>query len=154
VWRTDIVCSKHSPSCIEPCFGQRPENFGEVAAIKQTWDVLQECVTASHIANTLDRLRPLVPFVVLALFDFLLSCNAEWLAGKACRNHIDIALVFFSCTGLNEVVNVSKDGGFVEDAVFNPLREDFLAVGVVFDIAYRPPAQQLGPKQTTTGTRE
>jgi len=80
----------------------------------------------------LDRLRPLVPFVVLA---FLLSCNAEWLAGKACRNHVDKALVLFTCTGLDEVVNVSKDWGFVEEAVLDSLREDFLAVLVPFDVA-------------------
>jgi len=137
VRRSHIVCSEHTPSCIEPCFGQRSEDFAEVSRIKKTWDVLQERVSGSNIANTLDRLRPLVPFVVLAS---LLACNAEWLAGKACRNHVDKARVFFTCTGLDELVNVSKDGGFVEEAVFNPLREDFLAVVIEFNVADCVPA--------------
>jgi len=56
------------------------------------------------------------------------------LARKTCRNHVDKALVFFSCTGLDEVVNVSKDGGFVEEAVLDSLREDLLTVFVPFDV--------------------
>jgi hypothetical protein len=128
---THIVCSEHTPSCIEPCFGQRSEDFAEVSRIKQTWDVLQQRVSGSNIANTFDRLRPLVPFVFFAP---AFSRNAKWLAGKACRNHIDIALVFFRCTGLDEVVNVAKDWGFVEEAVFDPLREDLLTVFVPFDV--------------------
>ena len=104
----------------------------EVSRIKQTWDVFQECVSGSNIANTLERLRPLVSFVVLAFF---LSCNAKWLAGKACCKYVDIARVFFRCTGLDEVVNVSEDWGFVEEAVFDSLREDLLTVFVPLDIA-------------------
>jgi len=134
---THIVCSEHTPSRIEPCFGQRSEDFAEVSRIKQTWDVLQERVSGSNIANTLDRLRPLVPFVVLAS---LLACNAEWLAGKACRNHVDKARVFFRCTGLDEVVNVSEDWGFIEEAVLDSLREDFLAVVIEFNVADCVPA--------------
>ena len=70
---------------------------------------LQPLLVLVHCqANTLDRLRPLVPFVVLAFF---LSRNAEWLAGKACRNHIDKPRVFFRCTGLDEVVNILQRWG-------------------------------------------
>ena len=134
---THIVCSEHTPSRIEPCFGQRREDFAEVSRIKQTWDVLQERVSGSNIANTLDRLRPLVPFVVLSFF---LACNREWLAGKPCRNHVDKALVLFRGTGLDEMVNVSEDWGFVEEAVFDPLREDFLAVFIEFNVADCVPA--------------
>jgi hypothetical protein len=127
-----IVCSEHTPSRIKPCFGQRSEDFAEVPRTKQTWDVLQECVSGSNIANALDRLRPLIPVVVLAFF---LSCNAEWLAGKACRNHVNISLVFFSGTGLDEVVNIPEDRRFIEDAVLDPLREDLLAEFVPLDIS-------------------
>jgi hypothetical protein len=134
---TDIVCSEHTPPCIEPCFGQRSEDFAEVSRIKQTWDVLQERVSGSNIANTLDRLRPLVPFVVLAFF---LSSNAEWLAGKPCRNHINKPRVFFSCTGLDEVVNVPEDRGFIEEAVFDPLCDDLLTVSFILDITNVPPS--------------
>ena len=109
----------------------------EVARIKQTGDVFEKGESWANVTNRLDRLRPLVPFVVLASF---LSCNAEWLAGKACRNHIDIARVFFRCTGLDEVVNVSEDGGFVEEAVFDPLREDLLTVFFPLDISNSSPA--------------
>jgi hypothetical protein len=85
---------------------------------------------------------------------FSFTGSAEGLAGKASRNHVDKALVLFSGTGLDETVNVSKDWGWVEDAVFDPLRKDFLAIVVVFDIAYRCPAKQFASKQTTTGTGE
>jgi hypothetical protein len=131
--------------------GQRREDFAEVSRIKQTWDVLQERVSGSYEANTFERLRPLVPFVVLASF---LSCNAEWLAGKACRNHIDKSLVLSSCTGLDEDVNVSEDWGFIEEAVLDSLREDFLAVLVPFDISHGLPTENLGAEDSTPGTSE
>jgi hypothetical protein len=76
------------------------------------------------------------------------------LAGKPCRNHIDKARVFFSCTGLDEVVNVPEDRGFIEDAVLDPLREDLLAVGFPLDITYRLPTEQLGAEDSAPGPGE
>ena len=137
VRRSHIVCSEHTPSRIKPCFGQRREDFAEVSRIKQTWHVLQERVSRSNIANTLDRLRPLVPFV---FFASALSRNAKWRTRKACCKYVDKALVFFSGTGLNEVVNVSEDWCFIKEAVFDPLREDFLAVFIEFNVADCVPA--------------
>ena len=57
------------------------------------------------------------------------------MARETCSKYVDKALVLVSCTGLDEVVNVSKDWGLVEEAVFDALGEDFLAVFVPFDIA-------------------
>jgi len=85
-------------------------------------------------------LRPEVARVVLR---FPFTGSAEGLAGKAARNHVDKALVLFSGTGLDETVNVSEDWGFVKESVFDPLSDDFLTVGVVFDIPYRPPVQYI-----------
>jgi hypothetical protein len=62
------------------------------------------------------------------------------LAGKSRCNHIDKPRVFFSGTGLDEVVNVSEDWGFVEEAVFDPLLDDFLTVFFPFDITDSSPA--------------
>jgi len=146
-----VVCSEHSPSRIEPDFGQRREDFAEVSRIKQTWDVLQERVSGSYEAKTLERLRPLVPLVIFASF---LACNAEWLAGKACRNHIDKAFVLFSCAGLDELVNVSKDWGFIKETVLDSLREDFLTVLVPFDISHGLPTENLGAEDSAPGTSE
>jgi len=109
----------------------------EVARIKQTGDVFEKGESWANVTNRLDRLRPLVPFVVLAS---LFACNAEWLAGKPCRNHIDKPRVFFRCTGLDEVVNVSEDWGFIEEAVLDSLREDLLTVGFPLDISNSSPA--------------
>ena len=89
-------------------------------------------------------MRPLVARVV---FTRLLSCNAKWLAGETCRNHIDIALVFFSATGLDEVVNVSEDWGFFEEPVLDPLREDLLAELVKLYIPHCLPAQHMLVRQ-------
>jgi len=61
------------------------------------------------------------------------------LAGKACRNHVNKALVLSSCTGLDELVNVSEDWGFVEEAVLDSLRDDLLTVFFPFDIADSSP---------------
>jgi hypothetical protein len=99
----------------------------------------------------LDRLRPFVPFVVFAFF---LSSNAEWLAGKACRNHIDKPRVFFSGTGLDEVVNVSEDWGFIEEAVLDSLTDDLLAVGFPLDITDSSPADEFRAEDTAPGTSE
>jgi hypothetical protein len=74
------------------------------------------------------------------------------LARKACCKYVDKARVFFRCTGLDEVVNVAKDGGFVEEAVFDPLREDLLTVGFPLDITYRLPTEQLGAEDTAPGS--
>ena len=109
----------------------------EVARIKQTGDVFEKGESWANVTNRLDRLRPLVPFV---FFASAFSRNAEWLAGKASRNHIDKPRVFFRCTGLNEVVNVSKDGGFIKESVFDSLFDDFLAVGFPLDISNSSPA--------------
>jgi len=99
----------------------------------------------------LDRLRPFVPFVVLAFF---LSSNTEWLTGKPCRNHIDKPRVFFRCTGLDEVVNISKDWGFVEESVFDSLGDDLLAVGFPLDISDSSPADEFRAEDTAPGTSE
>ncbi len=50
------------------------------------------------------------------------------------------------------MVNVAKDGGFVEEAVFDPLREDLLTVGFPLDITYRLPTEQLGAEDTAPGS--
>ena len=149
---SNIVCSEHTPPCIKPAFGQVCENLREVSPAvnsKQTWDVFQECVSRSYIAQDCKCLRPEVARVVLR---FSFASNAEGLTGKAARNHVDKALVLFSGTGLDETVNVPEDWGLVEDAVFDPLGEDLLAVVVVFDIADRCPAEKFGSEQSTTGT--
>tara|TARA_Y100001960_G_scaffold137448_1_gene145805 strand:- start:356 stop:634 length:279 start_codon:yes stop_codon:yes gene_type:complete len=57
--------------------------------------------------------------------------------------YVDIALVFFRGTGLDETVNVSKDGGFMEEPVLDPLREDLLAELVKLYIPHCLPAQQM-----------
>jgi len=74
------------------------------------------------------------------------------LARKTCCKYVDKARVFFRCTGLDEVVNVSEDWGFVEEAVLDSLREDFLAVFIEFDISDTVPSQHFCAEDTAPGS--
>jgi hypothetical protein len=72
------------------------------------------------------------------------------LARKPRCKYVAIALVFFNCTGLDETVNISEDWGFLQEPVFDPLREDFLTVFVKLDIPDRCPTQQVLVCQVAT----
>ena len=134
MWGTDCGSGYAIPSDIKPAFGQRREDFAEVSRIKQTWDVFQQGVSesGSQIANTLDRLRPLVARV---FFASPLSRIAEWRTGKTCCKYIDKARVFFRCTGLDETVNVSEDWGFVKEPVIYPRPQYLGAIQIVLNVS-------------------
>jgi hypothetical protein len=70
----------------------------------------------------------------------LIACDGEWLAGKACANHVRNASVLLGCTGLCELTHISEDGGAVQVSVCDSGSNDALAVFVPLDVSdMRPP---------------
>jgi len=106
---------------------------------KQPWDVLQERVFRSYDAKTFDGFGPHVARVVFAL---LLAGDAERLAWESSRDNINHALICFGETVPDETSYVSKDRGGVQKTVGDSLFNNFLAVVVIFHIAYVFPAKK------------
>ena len=126
------TCRYAAPASHEPHFGQVGEDDSEVSGSKESCDVLQEQVFWSYCAN--DGFG-CWPHVALVRFGKLLARNAEWLAGKACANHVRNASVLVGCTGLNELTHVSEDRGFVQVSVCDSRGNDSLAILVPLDVS-------------------
>jgi hypothetical protein len=84
------------------------------------------------------------PHVAFVVCSFLLSCNTEGLAGESCGKHINHSRIACGVPFTNECSDIAKDWRVVEDAVLDPLREDFLAVPVPFDVADMPESEEHG----------
>ena len=111
---TAVIRSQHKPLRIEPCFGKLPEYGSEVRVSKETWDVLKQCESRSHLANDSNGLRPEVALVVFAS---LLSSDGERLAGKARADDIDAAPPLSPVEG----TNVRPDGELIQTPISLPL---------------------------------
>jgi len=84
-----------------------------------------------------------------------LAGDTEWLAGKSCRDDVRNASIKVGTSRIKECSDIGKDGGVVEQAVFDPLGKHSLAVVVDFDIAYRSPAKHiLRGEKPSAGTGE
>jgi hypothetical protein len=133
-----IVSSHNSPLAHVPQVGQVTNDCSNVTAGNKSSNVFKENGFRPYCANDFNGFRPHVSVIV---FCELSTCNAEWLAREACRNHICKSSVLFSCTGLNELTNVSEDWGGWQESVSDSSCDDALAVFVPFDIADRFPSK-------------
>jgi|TARA_Y100000034_G_scaffold37602_1_gene46207 hypothetical protein len=117
--RSQFGCRKHSPSCIEPAFGQVPVYRSCVFVSKESWHVLQQCEFGSNDAKGIDCCWPHVPLVCLAE---PFAGGAEWLAGESCGNDINHSLIL----GSDSLVKLSDvhipDGEFIQVPFGLPLR--------------------------------
>jgi hypothetical protein len=121
--RTDAM-----PFTIEPVLGQVRENSSGVPVNKQTWNVLQEDDSGSHLANDPDRLGPEVSIVSLGLPS---TGRRERLAREASRDEIHDATPGSSVEG-SRVIPDREQG---KHAVSLPTQQEFAAVRVDLDSA-------------------
>jgi len=57
------------------------------------------------------------------------------------RDDINHSLIACGVPVTDECADIGEDWGFVEEAVFDPLRDDFLAVFINFDISEASPSK-------------
>jgi hypothetical protein len=130
------------PLHVIPALGQVSENGSKVFVSKEAWNVLQQDVAGSHLANALQGFRPEVPVVPVPL---ALPGDGKGLAGEARREDVNHALIASGVPVTEECADIAEDRGFFEESVLNPLREDFLAVFIDLHVAYGFPSQKFGP---------
>jgi hypothetical protein len=53
---------------------------------------------------------------------------------------------------MDECSDIAKDWGWIQDSVFDSLRDDFLAVVIVFHISHGFPAEQSCAKHASAGS--
>lgn len=124
------ICSgKRPPLRIEPDFGQGPENGSEPSARSEAWNVLQQDVSGSHLANDSGQLEeepaagPGDPGA--------LAGDAEVLAREASSHDVHESTPGSPVEGRDVV----PDGGVLERPVEHAVAEDGLGVGLFFDEA-------------------
>jgi hypothetical protein len=137
--RADVSRSEHAPLRIEPRFGQVRENGSKVRVSKETWDVLQERVSGSNVANAANRIGPEVPLVVDSK---PLPCLAERLARESRSDDIHDSSPRLSIEGSD----VSPDGERLKAPIILSLHKNPLTVGIDFNSADRFEAKENPPK--------
>jgi hypothetical protein len=105
---------------------------------KKPWDILQQHESRSYDANDCRRCRPHVSVVVRSS---LPPGNAERLAWESCADDINHTRIACGVPVTDECADIGEDGRGVETAVFDPLRDDFLAVVVPFDVTDGCPSE-------------
>jgi hypothetical protein len=151
---TAIVSSQHTPSDTVPERGQVTDDLPEVASSipgKETWHVLSKHVSGSNLPHHFSELRPEVAAVCGSLS---LSRDREGLTGKASRNHVRNASVLSGVARSNELPDVPEDGGRINAAVLNPLREDRLTETFNFDVPDTAVPEESVGKDPSPGSRE
>jgi hypothetical protein len=138
VWRTAVGSSNNAPFPHIPQRGQVSDDGSDIATGNKSWHVLKQNGLRLYVANAVPCCWPHVAFVVGSS---LLAGNGEWLAGKACCNHVRKSSVLPSGTGLHELTHVSEDWRGWQVSVCDSGGNNALAVFVPFDIANRLPTK-------------
>jgi hypothetical protein len=118
--------------------GQFSKYSPKVRVKRESEYVFQEHELRSNKANALVRLRPEVAVVFRA---FSTACNTKGLAGEATCKHVNHTSMCFGVPFTVECTDIAVDGGLVEEAVGNALRDNFLAELIFLDIPSHSPSQ-------------
>jgi hypothetical protein len=147
VRRSDIGRSQHSPPRVIPERGQVTEHSSESPS-NEGWAVLHEHDAGSNFANHPRHVRP--HSRSLAVDPCALTGNADVLARKAARNHVNTAAPRVSVKGPNVIPN--REGR--EKAVVLSLGKYACGVGLPLDCTDGSPAQQVAAENSSTSARE
>lgn len=120
--------------------GQVSENGAKVSRSKQAWNVLQERVAGSYVANDPAGLGPHVSIVIGAES---LTGSAEGLAGKPAGDDVNASAPSSTVKGLD----VIPDGEGVKSAVALAGKKDLAAEGIKFDGGNGSPSEELGSQK-------
>jgi hypothetical protein len=127
------------PLAVIPALGQLSEYRVHVSVgpSKQPWDVLQQKVVGSYLANDTDCLWPKIPIVFRC---FPLPNDAEWLARKPCADDINVT----SPWGAVEGPDIVPDWEPWQDSVSLSGEQNPSAEGINLNSADGAPSKQLG----------
>jgi hypothetical protein len=147
VRRPNIGSSQHRPSAVIPERGQVTEHSSESPS-NDCWTVLHEDEARSNVANDPCHVRPHAgPLAVNAC---TLSGNADVLARKPARNHVNKASPRSSVKGLHVIPNRERR----EKAVILSGEQYTCGVGLPLDGADGSPSEQVATKNASTSARE
>jgi hypothetical protein len=139
--------SEHTPLRIEPHRGQVGEHSVE-SPKSEGWRVLHEHPSWLNLAN---HPRELVPeSAPLAVDSGVLSGDADVLAGKPARNHVNNASPGPSVEGTNIIPN----GERWQVAFILALHESSGAVGIEFHGAHGSPPEEHAPENAASSAHE
>jgi hypothetical protein len=147
VRRPDIGSSQHCPPTVIPERGQIGEDSVE-SPNKDRWAVFHEDVAGSNVAHDAREMAPEAG--PRALDARPAPCDADVLAGKAARNHVNTAAPRSSVEGANVIPN--REGR--EKAVILSGDKNACGVGLAFDGADGAPPEELSPKDSATSASE
>jgi hypothetical protein len=145
VRRSDLGCRYNLPLRIEPALGQISEDDSEISSGHKPWDVFQESVAWSHLANDADRLRPEIAIVAPSELPAGLR---ERLAREACSDDIHEATPLSPVEGSDVV----PDREQVQHAVSLPAQEHLSAVRLFFHGGNATPSEEPGPEEAPTSS--
>ncbi len=143
----EVCRSEHVPFCIEPERGQVAENASEPPS-SEHWGVFHEDEGGSNIANDASEFNPETG--AGAAEPGSSSSGADVLAGEAPRHHVNTASPRSSVKG----AHIIPDGKRREASVVLTCDENACGVGVEFDGADGPPAEQMPTEDAATSARE
>jgi hypothetical protein len=125
------ICSGYkTPLSIIAEFGKFSRDNSSISVRKDAWDVLQQDVLGSYLANAPSGIGPEVSLVCCP---FPFSCVTVWLARESCRNDVSQSSIESPVEG----TYITDDWGVVEVAVCDSCLDDFLDVLVIVTPSYR-----------------
>jgi hypothetical protein len=143
----NVGSSQHSPPRVIPEFGKVAEDSSK-PSMNERWGVLHEDESGSYFANHPRHLSPEAgSFFVQA---GALSGDADVLAGKPARNHVNTAAPRESVKGANVIPN--REGR--EKSVVLSLGKNACGVGFPLDSADRAPSEEVSSKNAATSACE
>jgi hypothetical protein len=128
------ISSQHCPFTVIPERGQITEHSSESAS-NESWTVFHERIAGSNLANDPRHVRP--ESRLLAVNSGALSGDADVLAGKAARYHVNNASPYFSSKTPNVIPNRERR----ENAFILSAGKYACCVGIDLDGADGPPSQ-------------
>jgi hypothetical protein len=142
-----VVSAQHCPARVIPERGKLSENGSEVRLSKESWDVLQEHVAGSYLANNAAGVRPEVAVVGCP---GAWTCGTPGLARKARMDNVHAAMP--GRPGKVAYVVPDREGG--QEAVPLALHEHTLTVGVDLDGADRNVSHQEATEEAAAAAGE
>jgi hypothetical protein len=147
VGRSNVGSSQHCPAAVIPERGQVTEDNSESPS-KESWAVFHEHVSGSNFANDARHVGPHPGS--FSGDPGALAGNADVLARKAARHHVNTAAPRSSVKGANVIPN--REGR--ENAFILSLGKYARGVGLPLDGADGSPSKQVAAENASTSARE
>jgi hypothetical protein len=147
VWRANIGRAQHPPPTVIPERGQITKDSPK-SANNECWTVLHSHASGSNLANDSCHFRPQARSS--AIDARALSGNADVLAGKPARYHVNNSSPRSAVKGANVIPNRERR----ETAVILSGEQYACGVGVALDGADSSPSEQVSAEYAATSARE